>query len=124
MMNSGRSLFQSVLDVLDANAQHGAGDIIEIFFISLDVDCALDVRDTFLPWTEIDGGLRRVRAASVLFLSDCCHAGAFGSRGGTSRPVSPTTSGSAVVFVATGIHSHDIASALAIPNPSCAEACT
>ena len=37
-----------------------------------------DVAGTFVRWDTLAGNLREVKASSILFLSDCCHAGAFG----------------------------------------------
>ena len=51
----------------------------ELFYVPYEADDE-NTRATFLRWDEIDKGLRLIRASSVLFLSDCCHAGAFGER--------------------------------------------
>ena len=51
----------------------------ELFYVPYEADDE-NARATFLRWDEIDKGLRLIRASSVLFLSDCCHAGAFGER--------------------------------------------
>jgi uncharacterized caspase-like protein len=39
--------------------------------------------DTCLSWEEVAASLKRIRARQILFLSDCCHAGAFGERSAT-----------------------------------------
>ena len=49
----------------------------DLYYVPYEAD-PQTARATFLRWSEIDAGLRQVRAGSVLFLSDCCHAGAFG----------------------------------------------
>jgi len=52
---------------------HGARDREgRLFYVPHDDDTG------FFPWNDVASGLRQVRAGSVLFLSDCCHAGAFG----------------------------------------------
>lgn len=39
-----------------------------------------DDKEGFLPWGDVASALREVKCGSVLFLSDCCHAGAFGQQ--------------------------------------------
>jgi hypothetical protein len=54
---------------------HGARDREgRLYYVPHDDDAG------FLPWNDVASGLREVRAGSVLFLSDCCHAGAFGKQ--------------------------------------------
>jgi hypothetical protein len=54
---------------------HGARDREgKLYYVPHDDDAG------FLPWNDVASGLREVRAGSILFLSDCCHAGAFGKQ--------------------------------------------
>ncbi|NUQ63640.1 MAG: caspase family protein [Pirellulales bacterium] len=38
------------------------------------------LQETCLSWADVAGAMKSIRARQVLFLSDCCHAGAFGER--------------------------------------------
>ena len=59
------------------------------------------IRETYLPWDDIAHQLGRVQASAVLFLSDCCHAGAFGQRAATHDELAlPLLNARVMVFAA------------------------
>ena len=55
--------------------------------------------DSVFPWDEVAIALKQVPAASVLFLSDCCHSGAFGQQAATQEALAETLLREARVMV-------------------------
>jgi hypothetical protein len=78
----------------------------DLYYMPYEAD-PKSARDTFLRWDEVDNGLRRVRAASGLFLSDCCHAGAFGGRAASQDDLAYPLLTSARVMVFASSHGRE-----------------
>jgi len=63
---------------------HGVqGQLGKLYFFTHEGDLD-ELRNTCLPWTEVDQALRGCRARQVIMFMDCCHAGAFGERRATA----------------------------------------
>jgi uncharacterized caspase-like protein len=81
-------------------AGHGVrGNLGRLFFCTHEADLD-DLKDTCVPWEEVDEALRSCGARQVLMFLDCCHAGAFGERQATADELAKRLGG-VLVFAAS-----------------------
>lgn len=85
---------------------HGVRGRRGLYYVTHEGD--LDaLKNTCLNWADVSAALEDVRAQAVLFLADCCHAGAFGDRTATQDELAESLVKQAGVMVFASSQGHE-----------------
>ncbi len=85
---------------------HGVRGQRGLYYVTHEGD--LDaLKSTCLNWGEVSAALDKVQAQAVLFLADCCHAGAFGDQSATQDELAESLLRDAGVMVFASSQGHE-----------------